>query len=196
MCSCYSSKDAESNSSCLLGWEDTQARGHHPVMLLHDLLQASPTLKPSFCLCCKARANIPPLPKIMAVFPPALLKSSYPAEALAPCSHCISSLCFRCSFSIKLASHLLDFNILSLAFSTHACENSNYAHLKIKLKSIHTEILTKKIICLSTWHRFSLMLTFILLGQESPECFLLPKSRKSAFLWSNTIISDSGDLES
>lgn len=33
-------------------------------------------------------------------------------------------------------------------------------------------------------------------GQESSECFLFPKSRKNAFLWSNPIIFDSGDQES
>lgn len=49
----------------------------------------------------------------------------------------------------------------------------------------------KTSICSSTLQRFSLTLVFILLGQESPECFLFPKSRKiSAFLWSKICFFD------
>lgn len=70
--------------SNLLGREDTQGRGPPSCYALHEHLlhRCLCSLKPSFCLCCKARANTPLLPKIKAAFPPAQVT---PAEAWAFC---------------------------------------------------------------------------------------------------------------
>lgn len=190
-------------SSSFLGWEDTQGRGKQPYMSFyrHLLHRNLCSLKPSFCLCCKAKANTPLLPKIMAVFPPALPKLSYTSRSLGtlpPCSHCISSLHFRCSFSIKL------FPFAGVPYSVFSILNSCLGKLQLCSLENQTEMYTcayrnsdKTSICSSTWQRhhwFSLAF-FILPGQESPECFLVTKRRKGAFLWSNLLISDSGDLE-
>lgn len=161
MCWCYSSKDAESNSSHFLVWEDTQVGGPPPSYALHELLQASPAHKPSFGLSCKARANTPLLPKIMAVFPPAQVELPSRNFGTLPPS---ASLC---SFSLKLCSYLLEvqqsvFSILnSCLWKQQPCSLENQTEMNA---CAYKKYWQHKYLS-SMWHRFSLMLTFILLGQ-------------------------------
>lgn len=110
--------------SILLGREDTQGRGPPSCYDLHELLQASPaqaSVLPEtlILLVLQGQSKCIFITKIMPVFPPALPKLCYTSRrslgTLPLCSHCIPSLHFRCSFSIKLSLHFLEFSILSLA---------------------------------------------------------------------------------